>query len=121
MKKTLLYLALAATIITLATLAPETTLAVEDCTTILDDSLCNDPTGGGVLAILRIILDILTAGVGILATIGLVVSGIQYITSRDDSGVVAKVKSRIFNIVLGLLAYGVMWVALEWLIPGGIL
>ena len=92
-----------------------------DCTSILNPDWCDMDEGGGIYKILGLVLTILTAGVGILATIGLVISGIQYITSRDDANKVAKAKSRIFNIVLGLLAYGVMWVALQWLIPGGIL
>ena len=53
--------------------------------------------------------------------LGLVISGIQYVTARDDASKTAKVKSRVFNIVIGLLAYGLMWVALQWLMPGGIL
>ena len=91
-----------------------------DCTSILDID-CDGEGGEGIIQLLGLALGILTAGVGILATIGLVVSGIQYVSARDDAGKVAKVKSRIFNIMIGLLAYGVMWVVLQWLIPGGIL
>ena len=98
-----------------------TVCAVEHCTSILPDGLCNKEEGQGIMDLLVIVLNILTGGVGVLATIGLVVSGIQYMTARDDAGKVAKAKSRIFNIVLGLLAYGVMWSALQWLIPGGLL
>ena len=91
------------------------------CTSLLPSSLCENAEGEGIVQLLSMGLNILTAGVGILATIGLVISGIQYTAARDDAGKVAKVKSRIFNIVIGLLAYGVMWLTLEWLIPGGIL
>ena len=91
-----------------------------ECTSILGID-CDGAEGEGIMELLLLILTILTAGVGILATIGLVISGMQYTMARDDANKVAKVKSRIFNIVLGLLAYGIMWVALQWLIPGGIL
>ncbi len=97
--------------------------APSECATILTGIPCGEDAknGEGIIALLGIALTILTAGVGILATIGLVISGIQYTAARDNAAMVTKVKSRIFNIVIGLLAYGVMWVVLEWLIPGGIL
>ena len=72
----------------------------------------------GVWQILQLVLDIMTAGVGILALIGLVISGMQWMTARDKEDQIIKAKSRIFNIVIGVLVWVLMWLVLNWLIPG---
>lgn len=80
----------------------------------------NDPNGGGIWCIINIVLTVLTFGVVTLATLGLIISGAQYITSADNPERMAKAKNRIINVVIGLVAYAVMWAALNWLLPGGI-
>ena len=81
----------------------------------------DDGSGCGVYTVLNLILTILTYGVGIAATVGLVISAITYLTAGDDTGNTAKAKTRIFEIVIGLLLYAMMWAALNWLLPGGLL
>ena len=81
----------------------------------------DDGDGCGVYSILNLILTILTWGVGIAATAGLVISAIMYLTARDNESQVAKAKTRILEIVIGLALFAMMWAALQWLIPGGIL
>lgn len=80
----------------------------------------DDKKGGPVFMLLNIILNVLTFGIGALATVGLVMAGIQYATARDDAGQVAKAKKRIFDIVIGMILYALLYVGLSWLIPGGI-
>ena len=77
-------------------------------------------TGDGILHILAIVLNILTFGVGILATFGIAISGLQYLTARDNDSQVAKAKMRIFEIVIGLIVYAILWTLLQFVIPGGI-
>lgn len=89
----------------------------------LETSVLNCGTGAngeGIFCILNIGLTVLTWGVGIAATVGLVISGIQYLTSRDSVEQTIKAKNRIINIVIGLVVYAVMWGFLNWLIPGGL-
>jgi len=62
----------------------------------------------------------LTALVGIAAVLSIIIAGIQYSSSADDPGVVTKAKQRVFNVVLGLLAYIFLVAFLNFLIPGGI-
>lgn len=62
----------------------------------------------------------LTALVGIVAVISIIIAGIQYSTSADDPGAVTKAKQRIFNVVLGLVAYIFLVAFLQYLVPGGI-
>ena len=80
----------------------------------------NDANGGGIWYILNIILTIMTFGVGVLGTLGLIVAGAQYVTAADSPERMAKAKSRIINVLIGLAVYAVMWAALNWLIPGGL-
>lgn len=80
----------------------------------------DDGAGGPIFAILNIILNILTFGIGTGATIGFVISGYQYLTARDNEGQVVKAKMRMLNIVLGLALYAAIWTVLQWLLPGGL-
>ena len=82
---------------------------------------CNQTDGSGIFCILNIALTVLTYGVGIAGTLGIVISGVQYLTARDSAEQMTKAKSRIVNIIIGLVLYAVMWAFLQWLIPGGIL
>ena len=71
----------------------------------------------GVGCILRLVVDIMSIGVGILGVIGITVVGIQYLTAGGDEGKVKKSKQRMFEIVIGLVAYVVIYAALRWLLP----
>lgn len=62
----------------------------------------------------------LTVGIGVLAVFGLVISGIQYAAAQENPQSVAAAKSRINNIVIGIIIYLVMFAMLQWLIPGGL-
>ena len=84
------------------------------------DQYC-DTEGSGIYRILNIVVNILTIGVGVLGTLGIVISGAQYLTAGGNEAQMGKAKKRIGEVVLGLVVYGVMWVVLQWLIPGGIL
>ena len=74
----------------------------------------------GIFAILGMVLNILTFGVGIAATAGFIFCGYQYMTSKNEPAVIAKIKTRILNIVIGLLAYAMFWAIIALLLPGGL-
>lgn len=74
----------------------------------------------GVWGILLIALNIMTAGVGILAVGGIVYGAILYASSEENASQVQKAKDIIKNVVIGLIAYGAMYLLLNYLIPGGI-
>lgn len=92
-----------------------------DCTSILPGEWCDEDSGNGVFEILNLVLNIMTAGIGIIATIGLIIVGIQWMTARDKEDQIVKAKSRLQNIVIGILVWGLLWLFLSWLIPGGVL
>ena len=78
-------------------------------------------TGGqGIYDILRLIVTILTYGLGVAATIGVVIAGVMYLTAKDSPDKVAAAKKRLIEVVIGLVAWAVMAAVLNWLIPGGV-
>lgn len=69
--------------------------------------------------ILKLIANILIYGLGVAAVLGVVIAGIMYMTARDNEQQVAKAKMRLFEVVIGLIAWAVMFAVLNWLLPGG--
>ena len=69
----------------------------------------------GIACVLELVVDILTIGVGILAVIGIVIVGIQYMTAGGNEEQTRKAKRRLFEIVIGVIAYIVMYALLKWL------
>lgn len=77
-----------------------------------------EKNGAGIICILGLVVNIMTIGIGILAVIGITVSGIQYITAGGSEEQTRKAKRRIFEIVLGLAAYAASYLLLHFLLPG---
>lgn len=98
-------------------LAEECRLGEKDCvdTSILPGSWAGD---GGVMQILGLILRILVYGLGAAATLGVIIAGIMYLTARDNQQQVAKAKTRLVEIAIGLVAWAALFTLLSWLIPG---
>ena len=84
-------------------------------------NLQDDGNGCGVYTILNFVIEILTFGVGIAAVIGITISGITYMTAGGNEAQTVKAKRRIYEIVIGLAAYAVLWAILSFLLPGGVL
>jgi len=91
---------------------------------VLPSKICgeaNTKTGGNAIwDLLIMVLNILTAGVGVAATIGIIIAALQYSSAENKSDQVHNAKMRIWNIILGLVCYFVMYAFLQFLIPGGL-
>lgn len=74
----------------------------------------------GVWGLLLLALNILTGGVGIAAVGGVVYAAILYSSASDRTEQVKQAKDTIRNVVIGIAAYGGMYLILNFLIPGGI-
>ncbi len=70
-----------------------------------------------IMCILNLAVDILSIGVGIFGVIGISVAGIQYLTAGGSEEQTRKAKRRLFEIVIGLAAYVVIYTLLRWLLP----
>ena len=79
-----------------------------------------EPKGTAVLALLRMIVRIMTAGVAILAIGGLIYGGVLYTSAGPNQGQIARAKDVIRNVIIGIIAFALMFSLLQWLIPGGV-
>ena len=67
------------------------------------------------------LIKIVSALVGIVTVISIVIGGIQYSISGDDPSKVQAAKTRIGRSLFALLAFIFLFALLQWLVPGGIL
>lgn len=93
--------------------------------TVLPQNICNDADQStleksGTWDILKLVLTILNIGVGIVAVGALGFAGFLYATAMDNSENIKKAKNMIRDTIVGLVLYGLMYVALEFLVPGGV-
>ena len=87
--------------------------------TIFFGNVEDDGGGCGIFTVLSLVIDIISIGIGILAIIGITIAGIQYLTASGKEEQVKKSKTRIFQIVIGLVVYAAMYAGFNWLLPGG--
>lgn len=85
-----------------------------------DQTAGTDTKNNGVWYLLILTLNILTAGVGIVAVGGIAYGAALYASSSDKPDQAKAGMTYIKNVVIGLIAYGLMFVLLNFLIPGGI-
>ncbi len=78
------------------------------------------PSDWKIENLLNLVLVILTAGIGIAASVAFVVAGVLYSTAAGSAAQVQKAKTMILNTVIGLIAYSLLWAFAQWLIPGGV-
>jgi len=76
-----------------------------------------DENGAGIKRILKLIVEIMTIGIGILGVLGVTIVGIQYLTAGGSEEKTRKAKRRMLEIVIGLVAYVLIYALLQWLIP----
>lgn len=106
-----------------AAIATQSAYAV-DCS-ILPKSICDSAdnkseSDSAIMQILKLVLTILTGMVGVAAVGGVIYAGIMYSSASGDAAQVKKAKQIIIDVVIGILAYGLMFIVLNWLIPGGV-
>lgn len=100
----------------LSFLISQPTWAEKSCggvnTTIIE---CNETGSGAIGRIALDVIEIFSVGVGILGVIGITVVGIQYMTAGGNEEKTRKAKRRMFEIVIGLVAYAMLFGFIQWL------
>lgn len=90
-------------------------LEASDCTGgSLDSSNC------GIIKIVILLVNVLSAILGVVIVAVLVMSGIQYSTSGGDPQKAAEARKHIGNALFALVAFGMMYAFLQWIVPGGV-
>jgi hypothetical protein len=79
-----------------------------------------DLNKNGIWALLLIVINVMTAGVGVLAVGGIVYGSILYTTAEDKADQVNKAVDIIRNVIIGLVSFALMWALLNFIIPGGV-
>lgn len=90
--------------------------AIRDCNEGADACLRKNP----IMKWTLFAINFLSAGVGVIVTIMIVVGGIQYASAGGNPQAVQAAKSRIANAVLALVAYFFLFAFMQWLVPGGL-
>lgn len=86
-----------------------------DCHGDLNASNC------GIVKILQMTINILSAVAGLAIVIAIIVAGIQYTASQDDPQALASAKGRITNALIALVLLIFFGGLLQWLVPGAVL
>lgn len=73
-----------------------------------------------VFMVLEWVLGIMTAAVGVVAIVAFVYAGIMYSSADGRAEQVKKAKDIMLQTVIGLVAFALMALVLQWLLPGGI-
>jgi len=73
----------------------------------------------GLWSILITAINILTAGVAVVALGGIVYGSILYTSAGGNQEQVKKAMGMFTNVVIGIIAFAGMWALLNFLIPGG--
>ncbi|MDK2899248.1 MAG: hypothetical protein PWQ10_435 [Patescibacteria group bacterium] len=74
----------------------------------------------GLWQLLLLVINILTAGVGIMAVAGVVYGSILYSSSGGSPEQTKKAIGIIINTFIGIVAYALMYAFLNFIIPGGL-
>lgn len=86
-------------------------------TSVIDCDAGNED-GEAVGELLLKAVKIMTGMIAVLAVLGVIIAGYQYMMSSGDAAKTAKAKRRLYEIVIGLVVFALMYVALEFLVPG---
>ena len=88
--------------------------------TLLFGSIEDDCHGTILFKFIIIIINIVLGGIILGGTVGIIISGVQILTAGDNPGTIQKAKSRIIDVIIGILAFALMYVVLNFIIPGGV-
>ena len=126
LKQTLIglsFVLIAASIV--AVVQVSTSYAALQCSILPQKEICDKADAGalaesGTWALLRTILQIMTGLIGVVAVGAIGYAGFLYATAQDDSNQTKQAKEMIRNTIVGLVLYALMFVAMQFLVPGGV-
>jgi len=125
-KQTLIFLS-AAFVFTLGLFAFNTQQVAAQCgevqTSIINCDIDEDAEGveaTGLWSVLLLVINILTGLIAVAALGGLIWGAVMYTSAGGNVEQTKKAMGIITNVVIGVLAYGLMFAGLNFLIPGGV-
>ncbi len=88
--------------------------------TIIFGTLKDDCHGTIIFKVIVIVINLILAGTLVAGTISIVLSGIQILSAADNASQLVRAKKRIIDTLVGVAAYGLMYVLLALFVPGGV-
>jgi len=80
----------------------------------------NDYSSCGIIQTVYKMINFFSVGVGVIIVLSVILGGVQYITAGNNPQVVSKAKGRVYNAILALVMYLVLFSFIQWLVPGGL-
>jgi hypothetical protein len=96
----------------------ETDTAIIKCPNV--DTTKSGVENTGLWSLLLMAINILTAGIGVAAVGGIVYGAVLYSSAGGSQEQVKKAIGIITNVVIGVVAYALMFSVLNFIIPGGL-
>ena len=96
---------------------PEKANLGNDCAT--DEETCLTEANP-IIRDIRFAINFLAAGVGVVVTLAIIIGGVRYMTAGSNTTQVQEARKMIMNALVGLVAFGLMYAFLQWLVPGGV-
>lgn len=90
----------------------------DECANLLT-GFCNQDSGDGILDLIKLIVEILTAGVIVAGTVGIIWCGFLMLSARDNEAQVAQAKKRLVDIVIGVIVFGLAGTVITLILPSG--
>jgi hypothetical protein len=75
----------------------------------------------GITRNIVLLINVLSATLGVVVTAVIIIAGIQYSASAGNPQAAAAARQRIVNAALALLFFAGMYGFLQWIVPGGLL
>ena len=88
--------------------------------TTTSDTLKTCVQSNKIIQDLQTIVNVLSAGIGIVVIGMIILGGIQYSIAGDNPQATTAAKQRITNALIALFAFLFIFAFLQWLIPGGL-
>lgn len=96
-------------------------MAATNCVdTFLFGQVCDACDGGAIFKIVSFFLKLISAGVLVLAVVGIIICGVMIISSGSNADRVAKGKKRLIEIIIGIVVYTLMFAIINFIVPGGV-
>ncbi len=89
-----------------------------NCTSLLPQDWCKSDKGDSIMTLLNLVIDILSAGFVVTGAIGVIISGIIWMTALDNVAQVTAAKRRIFNMVIGAALFVMLDLIMGFIFPG---
>ena len=89
----------------------------EECTTLLPQDWCTAKDGKGISEVVNMVLDIFSGGIIVTGTIGIIISGVMWMSAMDNASQIEAARRRIVSITIGIALFVLMDALIGLILP----